>query len=79
MFCPWALHLSSRTPLMQSMALLRNMEASRTRRTSKTPALSNVTWSSWERRLKPGSRLANSTTPRMAGEKRDEKSVIGVD
>ena len=51
-----------------------NMEARRTRRTSKTPGLSSVTLSSSARRAKPGSRLANSTTSRMAGRKRSEKS-----
>lgn len=51
-----------------------NMHAKRTRSTSKTPALSRVTWSSWASNPKPGIRLANSTTPRMAGENRFEKS-----
>lgn len=51
-----------------------NMQAKRTSSTSKTPALSRVTWSSWASNPKPGMRLANSTTPRIAGENRFEKS-----
>jgi len=50
------------------------MQAKRTSSTSKTPALSKVTWSSWASNPKPGMRLANSTTPRIAGENRFEKS-----
>jgi len=50
------------------------MQAKRTSSTSKTPALSKVTWSSWASSPKPGMRLANSTTPRIAGENRFEKS-----
>lgn len=51
-----------------------NMQANRTSSTSKTPAFSRVTWSSWGNNAKPVIRLANSTTPRMAGENRFEKS-----
>ena len=50
------------------------MQARRTRSTSNTPALSSVTWSSCGKSAKPGMRLANYTTPRMAGENRFEKS-----
>lgn len=36
--------------------------------------LSSVTWSSCDSMAKPGMRFANSTTPRIAGEKRSLKS-----
>lgn len=50
------------------------MAANRTRSTSKTPGFNSVTLSSSANRVKPGKRLANSTTSRMAGRKRSEKS-----
>lgn len=49
-------------------SLERKSTASRTSSASKTPAFSRVTWSSLHRLEKPGSRRANWTTPRMAGE-----------
>ena len=66
----------SNWPLRQSIVLLceSNMVAKRTRRTSKTPGLSRVTLSSSASKEKPGRRLANSTTSRMAGKKRSLKS-----
>lgn len=51
-----------------------NIHARRTSNTSNTPAFRRVTWSSCASREKPGMRLANSTTPRMAGENLFEKS-----
>ncbi len=50
------------------------MVANRTSKTSKTPGFRSVTLSSSANRVKPGKRLANSTTSRMAGRKRSEKS-----
>lgn len=45
-------------------------------KTRRVLTLRSVTWSSCESMPKPGIRLANSTTPWMAGEKRSEKSSI---
>lgn len=72
----WMDSLLRTWPLRQIMELfwVSNMQASLTSNTSNTPAFSSVTWSSWDSKLKPGILLANSTTPRMAGENLLEKS-----
>ena len=72
----WIESFFSTCPLRQIIELfwVSNMQASRTRRTSNTPALRSVTWSSCGSREKPGILLANSTTPLIAGENLLEKS-----
>lgn len=54
----------------------RKSTASRTSSASNTPAFSRVTWSSFCRLEKPGSRRANCTTPLIAGE---NESLICVE